>query len=335
MDIGELKEIVLRDDLGKEDQFISYGALMYAGLDKFGWMGCCATPVDWTVDARERAFDQFSERVDVPATFIRKCSEELREEVFSEFIPRKTEQKAAVKSNNPNHGAVFVRFRNDVCRAVLTSDYVVLDNSEVVVELEKALENNPIDIQKAYISDDYFRIYVKFNFVDAKLLVDGEELVMGYTLVNSETGAASLKVEPVVMFRGKESGFVALTKKYLKKAHKGAVEIKSSGLKDILKNTLNAITESTVEQMDFLVGLAGKKLYGKEMIDSIIDVWGEEGKVVPKKLSKRVKEQFSDVEEVSKLKVAVSLLDLVYDEIPHERAVDISRSVSEKLRKEK
>lgn len=132
----------------------------------------------------QHAMSQLLARLKVPSTFYGRCPQHLQEEIFNVFNANRKDIPYLVRMDG-----------NINCRAVMTTRYGVIDDTEVFPVVKEALDGRAEPLQLQKFPDITMLTCV---FPDITVHHDGVEYRGGLNIVNSEVGMSALWIEPVV-----------------------------------------------------------------------------------------------------------------------------------------
>ena len=145
-------------------------------------------------DVSELAFTQLCSTVGLPAAYIRKCFETGREDLALQNYF----SWAGDRGKRNDKGCV-VRAYNDVVEGIVTPDYNVFDNDEIIESIAETLDRPDFkgrySLNQAYMSPA--RLHMRFVDFNGPVYTEngGDKLFKGFTVSSSSVGAGSFNIK--------------------------------------------------------------------------------------------------------------------------------------------
>lgn len=137
----------------------------------------------------EHAHRQLGDYTNIPRKYYQRLQDEGSNELLAENVNHWLKQKGTDKK--------MVRTLDGKCRALLSSRYRVLDNSDMMEAVLPVLSNQDIKIVSSDITDK--RLYLKALFPKIEGEIGkGDAVQSGIVISNSEIGMGGLMVQPLV-----------------------------------------------------------------------------------------------------------------------------------------
>jgi hypothetical protein len=127
-----------------------------------------------------RGMLSYLEKINIPAGFFRKCSDELKFNMVSEF-----HQKTSEKD-------VFLRMVDDKIRYIASSAYSKFDDIDLINALSD-VKGIDLDVKDYLQTEDFFKLRVVTK--EPIMPVDKRPFYPGIQIMNSEVGMSSVKIE--------------------------------------------------------------------------------------------------------------------------------------------
>ena len=206
MDLAQVMDEVRADDDGKRDLLLDRDALMlrhgrltFPHADEHGCPDGLA-PTSW-------ASNQVCQRLNIPASYFKRCPAELQDEQFNYWIDH-------VGSNGHTHAPKaerwLLRTKDDALRGVLTERYACLDNRDVLNTLLPLIEPH-YQVGWYALTEESFHL----RLLDPRLareVLPHDRLVAGVHLANSEVGKRAVTVDALVYRLVCSNGLVRLVR---------------------------------------------------------------------------------------------------------------------------
>lgn len=206
MDLAQVCDEVRADDDGKRDLLLErdelmlrHGRLTFPHAAEHGYAEGL-TPTSW-------ATTQVCQRLNIPASYFKRCPPELQDEQFNYWIDH-------VGQNGHTHAPKaerwLLRTKDDGLRGVLTERYACLDNRDVLETLRPLIEPH-YQVGWFALTDESFHL----RLLDPKLareVLPHDRLVAGVHLANSEVGKRAVTVDAMVYRLVCSNGLVRLVR---------------------------------------------------------------------------------------------------------------------------
>lgn len=135
----------------------------------------------WKCPLQSQALDQIGGKLRIPANYLKRCPPELRARNINHWLEGLGSKE------------LLLRFDNGAVRAVLTSSYTPVAHHEIVERVLRVAEAKNLRLQVRYEWTPT-RLLLQVVETGRDLTAVGDTILAGITIVNSETGNASLSV---------------------------------------------------------------------------------------------------------------------------------------------
>ncbi len=266
----DVKAAVLQDDVGKKDviEKVKNVSMMSDGTFKIGSKTYSLSP---------NAFNQLMARVEIPVKYGRKCPGFL-------LAPQVNYWRDSLDPETP----WLFRIKDDVIRAVVTAEYSILDNRDIVKAIERDLELSKTnhEVTHFHISDDrgfHLRILLPGVEEDFSLLRSQvtDKIQGGFYITNSEVGKGSAGVEFLLLRLICTNGLVGLRGgEGFRNVHRGDRSIETfnrkfsnllNGAEGRLKTLLKRYSESRYDVIQRAHELAEYFARGANLSETMIE----------------------------------------------------------------
>lgn len=166
----------------------------------------------------------------------------------------------------------LVRTKGNTCRACLSNRYGIIDNEHIAHNLYERFKDSNIDVVGSGLSDNYMNIRLILNDLqlNAGTLEKRDNLHFGIHCINSEVGASSVIIYPMIFRLICTNGMIAVK-------HKGNVfkqrhTISSEDTQSAIDEKISSILEEGKEQMELFAGARERKVKEPErVIENIVN----------------------------------------------------------------
>lgn len=224
----EVHERVCNDDKGKWDVVLPSSEIaMQDG--KIFFSDCKAYDCESGLQLSNWATGQVCSRLNIPSAYFKRCPEELQDEQFNwwngqdektfdaidfssdaNIIPDDLQFNNALYTGQEKRERWLLRAKGESLRAVLTDRYTPIDNRMLLQCLHRTL---PSRLQVQWISLDEESFHLRL--FDPELCVevsDGDPLMAGLHISNSEVGKRSVTIDAIVYRQVCSNGLIKLVK---------------------------------------------------------------------------------------------------------------------------
>ena len=131
------------------------------------------------------AQNEISNRLGIPITYLRRCSEELQSENLNHWLGEEKNEK------------LFVRFKGDEVRAIFTPRYKPVDNSTVIEKLYE-MGFKETELTQCHIDEEFMLLNLPSG--DKSFSINPHDrMVPGISISNSEVGISSLGIAAYIL----------------------------------------------------------------------------------------------------------------------------------------
>ncbi len=238
------------------------------------------------------AESQLLARLQVPGLYIHRCPPELRAKNINYWIQEYGDKKILLRYYKENVRALFAsRFKPDHDDHLLFP--VVLEN----------LQEENIHLGLFHKMPDFSQLWAYFR--DTKVVHEGQQYFAGLTVVNSEVGKSAVHIRPVV--RG---GVAGNAFNFIDRSHEGVTSIRH--LTELNYERIAKAIEAAKRVAQ--VGIHQVLVAGTQMVaDPVKEIsWlVDASDFLPNRLTSILEEEYEDQQQVSKLKIAHSILTAI------------------------
>jgi len=265
MELAQVVDEVHADDAGKRDLLLDrdelmlrHGRLSFPHADEQGCPDGLAL-TSW-------ATTQVCHRLNVPASYFKRCPADLQDEQFNYWIDH-------MGSNGHTHAPKaerwLLRAKDDTLRGVLTERYACLDNRDVLSTLLPLVEPH-YQVGWYALTEESFHL----RLLDPRLareVLPRDRLVAGVHLANSEVGKRAVTVDAMVYRLVCSNGLVRLVKGS-SLLHQRHVSWSKPRFEASLRQ---AVHEALVHGVGFIERMSWATTMGVPDMDTAIDSLGQ------------------------------------------------------------
>lgn len=193
--VGKLKE----QQVAKKDIVVPAGYISYSGVDGLLTVG------EDSMKVSDYAHQQIADKLEIPRSYYKKMQSgypELLEQNVNMWLSRKEKTKYLLRTFN-------YADKDNICRALLSDRYNILDNMDVLVCALEAIKETGVHVEivKAEVSDTnmYIHVVAPEIHVEATDLLDGylqnrdsaitgRGIISGMVISNSEVGNGTFEI---------------------------------------------------------------------------------------------------------------------------------------------
>jgi len=194
MDFDRVVEIVEIDDRNKSDRTTQLSALRMNSVGKVEYRNSGTEQMSLGDYAMGQAFN----RIGIPVQYGKKLFEERPDLVAEQFNhwTQKEEREVLLRMRTGDDGSSFIR-------GFLSDRYSILDNNDVILAMREVVQELPeYEIHSFYLDDKRTHLRMTFpglsSIIGQTLEGQPDILRLGIDIDNSEVGASSLRVVPMV-----------------------------------------------------------------------------------------------------------------------------------------
>lgn len=195
MNINELEERIKRDDESKYDFRVRAKDLF---IKNEGTLARKQYPTKLGLRFSQHSFTQLLNRYNIPVRETKKSLEYDRYSVY-DLINEMLDS---------DDSEILIRARvinnEGIIRSILSEEYSILNNSQIVNTVKENLENSRLDynIETGYIDDNRLHLRITLDPTTqafGKDIVGTDDIIKsGIDIINSETGRSSFRMEPLI-----------------------------------------------------------------------------------------------------------------------------------------
>lgn len=250
--LGELTAMVRRDDLGKWDEDVEVSKFH---SNKYGEIEINGKVVHLSPHAEAQLYN----RIGIPAAYARRCPPDLLAPHINHWLEERSNQ------------TWLVRGKNEEIRAILSTNYAILDNAHIITLLNQYLEGQGFEVVMCSVGDDvgfHARVVLPDVEVDMGAIRSGERdgIFGGIHISNSEIGKRSASVELMLWRLVCTNGMVGLrSQERFRQIHKGT-NLYGSFLDGAEKILQHAKSDLEYELHNFETSMQEQTQYGEEIV---------------------------------------------------------------------
>lgn len=166
----------------------------------------------------------------------------------------------------------LIRAKNDTCRACLSDRYSIIDNEHIAHSIYERFKDSNVEIVGNKLDDNYMnvRLTLKDQTLNAGTIMKKDDLFFGIHVINSEVGASSVIVYPMIYRLVCTNGMIAVQHKgnVFKQRHTISIDDTQSAIDE----KISAILSEGQDQMEMLASTREKKVKEPEkIIETIVN----------------------------------------------------------------
>ncbi len=173
--LGEVAAIVEQNAQTHRDQLVKSDDIVFVNLEQVVING----ELHHVLPHAQRLI---SNRLGVPHQYLNRCPSSLQAKNLNHWLTQQDDEKE-----------LFIRFENDAVRAVFSKRYQTIDNTDVLNRLDQ-LGFGPETEVHAQIDPNFMSLSLP-DESKSFMVKRGDSITPGITILNSEIGLSSLKIE--------------------------------------------------------------------------------------------------------------------------------------------
>jgi len=260
-----LVEVLEKQKKVKQDLVVPSGHIRYDAVSGLLHV------LDSEYSISDLAHDQIGQKLEIPAAYYRKLRTtypELLASNINMWLSKKEQTKYLLRTFNYGEEGT-----ENICRAMLSNKYNILDNYDVLIAALEAIRNAGIDVEivKAEVTDKrmYLHVVAPQIHIEATELLDGyladranavtgNGIISGLVISNSEVGLSGFEISARAQILKCKNGMHDRMARF-RKVHLGGVM--NDGIVEWSGNTINKNYELIMSQIHDSVKLYLSKEY--------------------------------------------------------------------------